>query len=154
VTARSQAHPPARWLYLLAAAPLLVAALALGGCGDGDDDDDDDDEIYQRVGRIAGTAELATYAYAASGAEGLYDYMADSVTERCTLEEVEAQLAAEDRPVNFGGFDGAHIDGETARVQLVLVYDDGDREVEWTFIETQGEFWRIIDVPGLGECAG
>ena len=41
------------------------------GCGGGEDVPED-----ERVRQINGVAELATNAYAAAGAEGVYDYLA------------------------------------------------------------------------------
>ena len=78
-----------RGAWWLAALPALMTGglLLVAACG-GDDDAD------PRVGRIGGVSELATYAYTDAGAEGLYDYLSEHVTDVCTKEQVTAALKA------------------------------------------------------------
>jgi hypothetical protein len=37
---------------------------------------------------------------------------------------------------------------------MVLIYDDGDKKVDWSFVQTQDGSWRIASLPGLQECGG
>lgn len=129
----------------LTSAALLIAAVA---CGSGDGQDD------ERIKQIGGVAELATYAYAGAGTDGLYDYLAPEVTQRCTKEQLRQELSAQPQPTGFRGLDRVEFQDGRAQATLTLVFRDRDQKVEWTFVQTAGASWRIVDLPGLQECAG
>lgn len=129
----------------LALAALVIAAAACGG-SDGQDD--------ERVKQIGGVAELATYAYAGAGTDGLYDYLAPQVTQRCSKEQFGQELSAQPQPTGFRGLDRVEFQDGRARASLTLIFRDHDQKVEWTFVQTADGSWRIVDLPGLKECAG
>ena len=127
-------------LALMTGGLLLVAA-----CG-GDDDAD------PRVGRIGGVSELATYAYTDAGAEGLYDYLSEHVTDVCTKEQVTAALAAHEQPTGWHQMKGVTFKSEdAATATVILIYSSERQEEEWTFVR-EGTVWRIDNVPGLESC--
>ncbi len=119
---------------------LLVAA-----CGDDDDAD-------PRVGQIGGVSELATYAYTGAGAEGLYDYLSEGVTDACTKEQVTEALAEHEQPTGWQQIkDVAFQDEDTATATVILIYRSERVDEEWTFVR-EGTSWRIVHVPGLESC--
>jgi hypothetical protein len=129
----------------MAALTPLVLVL---GCGGGGEDVSED----ERVRQINGVAELATNAYAAAGPEGLFDYLAKDVAERCPKEQLAAALGDEQTPEGFRGVSDAQIDGDEARAQVMHLFGDEERAAEWHFVLEDEESWRITSVPGLEEC--
>ena len=75
---------------MLVTGGLLLVAACTGG---GDPD--------QREGQIGGVSELATYAYSDAGAEGLYDYLSEDVTDACSKEQVTEALAEHEQPTGW-----------------------------------------------------
>ena len=132
----------------MAALPVLAAGglLLVAACGD-------DDNADPRVGRIGGVAELATYAYTDAGAEGLYDYLSERVTDACTKEQVTEALAAHEQPTGWGQIKDVTFQGEdAATATVILMYGSDRQEEEWTFVRQGTASWRIDDVPGLKSC--
>jgi hypothetical protein len=135
-------------MKITALAGLFVAILALlAACGGGDDNTDD-----PRVGEIGGVAELATYAYASAGPEGLYDYVAKTVKDKCSVEEFSADLKGAEEPTSFRGMKGVKFDGDTATATVVQIFEDMDKDVKWAFVDEGDGAWRIVDAPGLSDC--
>jgi hypothetical protein len=130
---------------------VLVSALAaLAACGD--DDDSDGNTGDPRISQIGGVAELATYAYAATEGEGLLDYVSSDIAENCTKDEVTEALADEPVPTGFRTMKDVKFDGEDrATATVVLITEDGDKEVEWSFVREGEDSWRIKEIPGLSE---
>jgi hypothetical protein len=128
---------------------LMVPVLVLAACGDDDDGDAND----ERLDQLGSTAEAATYAYAADGAAGLYDYVAQTVKDVCTIEQFEADLESADVPTSFRGMDGATFDGDSADATLIQIFDTEDRTVVWTFVDEGDNTWRVTTVPEQDECA-
>lgn len=139
-----------RWMKAMVWAALGMAVISLlGACGGGGGGQDD-----PRAKEVRGVAELATYAYAGSGPEGLYDYLAPEVAGRCTRAEFSQDLSDEQQPKGFRGITQVKFDGGRAVATIVLIYDGGDKKVDWTFVQTQDGSWRIVSLPGLQECGG
>jgi len=133
---------------------VIVASLAVVACGGYDDDDDDDGgDENAAVEQLGSTAEAATYAYAEDGPAGLYDYVAQTVKDACSVEEFEGDLAGTDTPTSFRGMEDAEIDGETATATVVLIFDTEDRAQEWSFVDEGKNTWRITTVPDMDECS-
>ena len=133
-----------RLAFLLAAIGALAAIVS--ACGNDEDD--------PRVGQIGGVSELATYAYAAAGPEGLYDYLSAEVAQRCPREQLVDALADEATPTGWRQIKDVEFDGEDrATATVILITRDGDRDVEWSFVD-EGGSWRIVDMPGLEKCGG
>ncbi len=130
-------------------AALVLTIATISACG-GDDDSSGD----ERVGKIGGVAELATYAYASAGTDGLYDYLAPVVTEKCTKAQLADDLGAEPAPSGFRGMEDVKFDGDQATATVIQIFRDHDENVEWTFVETDDGSWRISGLPGLEDCAG
>ena len=143
-------------MKLLTTACLLVAVLALAGACGGDDEDSSPGETGDpRISQIGGVAELATFAYASTGGEGLLDYLAEQIAENCTKEDIKRALADEPVPTGFKTIKDVKFDGDDrATATVVLITSDGDKEVEWSFIR-EGDSWRIVEIPSLSEedCA-
>jgi hypothetical protein len=132
-------------LPLLALSAALVVGL-VSACGGGSDNSD------PRVGEVGGVAELATYAYAAAGADGLYDYLAPSVTERCSREGLATALHDAELPTGWRQIKDVGFEGDKATATVIFTTPSGDREVKWTFQQgSQG--WRLLDLPGLEKCS-
>jgi len=138
-----------RWwpALLLTGFAVLVAGLA-SACG-GDDSSNSDDP---RVGQIGGIAELATYAYAAAGADGLYDYLAPSVTERCSRQGLAQALQDIELPTGWRQIKDVGFEGDKATATVIFTTPSGDREVKWTF-QQDSQGWRLLDLPGLDRCS-
>lgn len=130
------------------AAIALMAVFLLAACGGGGGQED------VRAKAVRGVAELATYAYAGSGPEGLYDYMAPQITERCSRAQFSQDLSEEQQPRGFRGITQVKFEDGSAVAAMVLIYEDGDKKVDWTFVQTQDGSWRIVSLPGLKECGG
>jgi len=124
-----------------------IAGVLVAGCGGGEDVSED-----ERVRQINGVAELATAAYASAGPEGLYDYLAEEVVAGCSKERLVKALEAAPVPDGFKVVSGVEFDGEEARANVVQVFGEEEREVEWTFVEEGEESWRLAQVPGLEAC--
>ena len=143
-------------MKLMTIACLLVAVIALAGaCGGDDEDGSPGDTGDPRISQIGGVAELATYAYASVGGEGLLDYLASQIAENCTKEDIKRALADEPVPTGFKTIKDVKFDGDDrATATVVLITSDGDKEVEWSFIR-EGDSWRIVEIPSLSEedCA-
>ncbi len=136
-----------RGAWRLAALPALVIGglLLVAACGD-------DDDVDPRVGRIGGVSELATYAYAGAGAEGLYDYLSADVTDACSKEQVTAALASHEQPTGWQQIKDVTFQGEDAAAATVILIYSSDRQAEeWTFVR-EDTVWRIDGVPGLESC--
>lgn len=118
---------------------------------------------------IGGVAEAATLAYVEFGPAGLYDYMAPEVLAKCPKERFERALSDQDVPVTFRDLSDLKFDGDRATAEVVQAFkrEDSivDRTVQWVFrrVTTATETpapgvaiseWRLIDVPGLGNCGG
>jgi hypothetical protein len=123
-----------------------IAGIVLASCGGGDDVPED-----ERERQVNGVAELATAAYAAAGAEGLYDYLAEEVAATCSKESLVKALEGEPVPDGFKSVSGVEFDGEEARANVVQLFGEEEREVEWTFVQG-GDSWRLTQVPGLEAC--
>lgn len=139
-----------RWwpaLLLVVSAALVVGLTS--ACG-GDDSADSDDP---RVGQIGGVAELATYAYAAAGADGLYDYLAPQVIQHCSREGLAKALQDLELPTGFRGMEGVKFDGEKGRATVVLIFGTKDEKVQWVFVRAPDDGWRIVEAPGLERCS-
>ena len=136
------------WPALLLAGFAALAAGLASACG-GDDSASDD----PRVGQIGGVAELATYAYAAAGAEGFYDYLAPEVTQRCSREGLIRAFQDMDLPTGFRGLEGVRFDGEKGRATVILIFGREDKKVQWAFVEAPDQGWRIAEAPGLDGCS-
>ncbi len=132
------------WAAIASMAVFLLAAC--GGGGGGEED--------VRAKAVRGVVELATYAYAGSGPEGLYDYMAPQVTERCSRAQFSQDLSGEPQPKGFRGITQVKFEGDAAVAAMVLIYEGGDKKVDWTLVQTQDGSWRIVSLPGLKECGG
>jgi hypothetical protein len=124
-----------------------IAGVLLVGCGGGDDVPED-----ERERQVTGIAELATAAYAAAGAEGLYDYLATDVTATCAKESLVKALEGEPVPDGFKAVSGVEFDGDEARAKVVQVFGEEEREVAWTFAREGDDSWRLTQVPGLEAC--
>ena len=125
-----------------------LAQLAFIACGDDDPELSDD----ERVRQIAGVTELAANAYAAAGPEGLYDYLAPQVTERCSKPNLVATLDEQDIPDGFRRLASVEFDGTEATARVVQLFGDEERETDWVFASLSVNTWRLIDVPGLDRC--
>lgn len=133
-------------------AALLISALApiaLSACGSGDAGPPDD----ERTRQIAGVSELATNAYASVGPEGLYDYLAPQITERCSKEALVEALKDQPMPDGFRRVAGVEFDGDDARARVVQIFADGERESEWIFVSLSAGVWRLVNLPSLERCA-
>ncbi len=133
-------------VFALALATSAAAALAIA-CG-GDEATDD-----PRASKIGAISENATYAYAEAGADGLYDYLAASVTGKCTAEEVQQDLDGQPVPTGWRQVKDIEFGSATATATVIVITADGDVEQEWSFAE-EGDSWRITSIPGLEDCAG
>ncbi len=136
-----------RGAWRLATLPVLItgALLLVAACSDGDDPD-------PQVGQIGGISELATYAYAGAGVEGLYDYLSEHVTEACTKEQAAEALAEHEQPTGWQQIKDVTFQGEdAATATVILIYRSDRQEEEWTFVR-EGTKWRIDNVPGLENC--
>jgi hypothetical protein len=134
-------------LALAALTPALFAA-----CGGGDDVPEG-----ERARQVSGVAELAANAYAAAGADGLYDYLSSEVVANCSKQGLATALADQPVPEGFVRTSNVNFDGDKARAKIVQRVQDGagtkDVEVEWTFVSA-GDSWRLSNVPGLERCSG
>lgn len=120
------------------------------GCGGGDDVPED-----ERERQINGVAELATAAYAAAGAEGLYDYLAEDVAAECSKEGLVKALDGEPVPDGFKTVSNVDFDGDEARANVMQLFGEEEKEVQWTFVqegEEGQESWRLTEIPGLEAC--
>ena len=129
-----------------------IAPLAVGiACGGGQDLPED-----ERVRQVSGVAELAANAYAAAGADGLYDYLAPEVVANCSKQGLATALASQPVPEGFVRTSSVNFDGDSARAKIVQRVQDGagtkEVEVEWTFA-LAGDSWRLNHVPGLEGCS-
>ena len=130
-----------------------VAPLAIGlACGGGDDVPQD-----ERARQVSGVAELAANAYAAAGADGLYDYLSPDVIVNCSKQGLVTALSDQPVPEGFVRSSSVNFDGDRARAKIVQRVQDGagtkEVEVEWTFASIGGS-WRLTHVPGLERCTG
>jgi hypothetical protein len=135
---------PARPILCVAAlAPLALTV----GCG-GDSDVPDD----ERARQVSGVAELATNAFAAVGPSGLYDYLAQDVAERCSPDALNEALAGEPVPEGFKRIDNVQLDGSEARADVIQLFGEEERAVQWSFVLEDEQSWRITGLPGLDAC--
>jgi hypothetical protein len=118
----------------------------MAGCGGGDDVPED-----ERQRQVNGVAELATAAYAAAGAEGLYDYLAEEVAAKCSKESLVRALEGEPVPDGFKSVSNVDFDGAEAKATVVQLFGEEEREVEWTFVQ-EADSWRLTHAPGLEAC--
>jgi len=133
---------------LLLAGALTAAAVTGFACG-GDDDANDD----PRAAQVGAVSENATYAYADDGAAGLYDYLATDVTDKCTVEQVQADIKDEPAATGWRQTRDFKFDGDIATATVIVITAGGDADQEWSFVK-EGDSWRITSVPGLEDCAG
>jgi len=128
-------------------APLAIAI----ACGGGNDVTED-----ERARQVGGVAELAAGAYAAAGANGLYDYLAPEVIANCSKQGLAAALASQPVPEGFVRTSSVNFDGDTARAKIIQRVQDGagtkEVEAEWTFVSA-GDSWRLTHVPGIEGCS-
>jgi hypothetical protein len=129
---------------------LLVLPVIGLACADGQGPGATEDE---RVLQIRGVAELATYAYASHGADGLYDYLAPSVLAGCSPTELAAALADKELPSGFRDARVVELNGGEAIAEVTLLYGDEARTERWRFALTAGGLWRLTGIPGMEECA-
>jgi hypothetical protein len=135
-------------MRMLSLTAVTVLALALLACGDDDDAADD-----PRTLQIGALSETATGAWASAGPEGLYDYLAASVTGRCPREQLAAALADEAQPTGWRQIKDVEFNGDDeASATVIIITAAGDEESAWTFSRVSGENWRISDLPGLENC--
>jgi len=134
------------------AVALASSAAFVAACGGGDDVPED-----ERARQVSGIAELAAGAYAAAGADGLYDYLSPEVVANCSKQGLATALAGQPVPEGFVRTSSVAFDGDNARAKIVQrVQDNGgikEVEVEWTFVSVD-DSWRLTHVPGLEECTG
>lgn len=124
-------------------------ALLAAACGNENRSPVDLEEIRQ----ISGVAELATNAYASAGPEGLYDYLAPGVTERCSKNGLVEAMSGQELPSGFRKIEEVAFEPDgNARVKVVQAFGDSERTIEWVFIRTDEGGWRLTEVPGLEEC--
>ena len=131
-----------RGAWRLAALSMLVTGglLLVAACSGGGDPD-------QRVGQIGAVSELATYAYADAGPEGLYDYLAERVTDACSKEQVTAALAEREQPTGWQQIRDVTFENEaTAFGTVILIYGSERVREDWTFVR-EGTSWRIAGSP-------
>ena len=128
---------------VLLTAVLLAAALA--ACSDDDDDGGD-----QNAAQIGALSENATYAIVDDGGAGLYDYLATSVTEQCTQEQVDETFDGSSI-TGWKQIDDIELTGNQATANVIVLIDGEEAEQTWTFVR-EGEAWRITSLPGLTEC--
>lgn len=128
---------------------VIAGAFFSVGCGGGDDVPED-----ERVRQLSGVAELATTAYSAAGPEGLYDYLAEDVAAECPKEELVTALEVEPVPDGFKSVNGVEFEGDQARANVVQLFGEEERQVEWSFVREGEESWRLTHVPGLEACQG
>lgn len=133
----------------LALATAALFPLSLVACGGGDSDVPNDEQVRQ----ITGVAELATNAYSAAGPEGLYDYLAKEVAEKCSTEAIARALEGQPIPEGFRGISDVRFDGSEATANVTQLFVDKERQVEWRFVLEDDTNWRLTHVPGLEGCA-
>jgi hypothetical protein len=106
---------------------------------------------------VGGVAELAAGAYAAAGADGLYDYLAPEVIANCSKRGLAAALTGQPVPEGFVRTSSVTFDGDNATAKIVQRVQDGsetkEEEVEWTFVLVD-DSWRLTHVPGSEGCRG
>ena len=129
-------------------AGLLTFPLLAAACGDDEDAADADDPRRDEIG---GVAAAAIGAYASVGPEALADYMSEGALQRCPKEQLQVALVEEPLPTGFKQLNGVNFDGDTARATITISTKDGDRDIDWTYVEQDGN-WRISDMPGLENC--
>ena len=109
----------------------------------------------ERVRQVSGVAQLAANAYAAAGADGLYDYLAPEVIANCSKQGLATALAGQPVPEGFVRTSNVSFDGDKARAKVVQEFDaagEATKLVEWTFASV-GDSWRLTHVPGLERCS-
>lgn len=136
-------------MRLILAWCVVALVTAVAGCGGDDDDAPNQDD--ERINQIGGVAEAATYAYAATNGEGLLDYLAANIAEKCTREDVNRALTGEPVPIGLEEIKDVKFDGDRATATVVLTTRDGEEEQTWTFVREGGESWRIKELPPLSE---
>ena len=118
------------------------------GCGDNDSAPGD-----ARISQIGGITETAVDAWASAGPDGLYDYLASSVTGRCSKARVAQALASREQPSGFGTMKNFEFTAQNqASGTVVLLTKAGNKEETWLYSE-EGSSWRITNLPGLEGCA-
>ena len=134
---------------LMSAATVLVltgTATFVASCSD-----DDDTENDPALGQIAALSETASFAFTEDGPDGIYDYLATSVTEVCGKEEFREALARGLIPTGWRKTSDIVVTADTATASVVLITEGGDVTQDWTFA-LEDESWRIESIPGLEEC--
>ena len=111
----------------------------------------------ERALQVSGVAALAAGAYAAAGADGLFDYLAPQVIANCSKQGLAAALNGQPMPEGFVRTSSVTFDGDSATAKIVQRVQDGsgtkEEEVEWTFVLVD-DSWRLTHVPGLEGCRG
>ena len=136
----------------LLACLLVFMAAPVAACGGGDNNNSA--APLDKLAQIGGVAELAADAWAAAGPAGLYDYLDASVTARCTKPQLEAALKDQELPTAFHGMESVVFQSTDAHATLNLIFHNDHRKVEWVFVPTAANSWRLTSVPGLEKCGG
>ena len=129
------------------AAVALTLAAFIAACGGGSAIPDD-----PRVLKIGSVAEEATYAYAADGPAGLYDFLSPDVRDRCSKDQFGQVLAGREAPTGFRGLKKVEFRGEEALVTVIFIVRDHDEDVEWVFAPGTEDNWYLSQVPGIEGC--
>jgi hypothetical protein len=131
---------------------LLAAMAALGAsaaCGGGDDDDVSDQDAAQ----IGSLSENATYAIIDEGGAGLYDYLAESVTNQCTEEQVAEAFDSSPNVTGWKQITDIELTSNEATATVIVLIDGEEEDQPWEFVRA-GDSWRISALPGLEDCTG
>jgi hypothetical protein len=135
--------------YRIALALISVVVLAaVSACGDDDDNSGD-----SRASAVGAASENAVGAWVANGAQGLHGYLAQSVTEHCSVQALANVLEGQPDPTAWRNTkDFAFAADDKATATVILVVAGKDVEQSWSFVNENGS-WRITDLPGLSTCA-
>jgi hypothetical protein len=124
----------------------IAAMLTLAACS-GDDDDGGD----QSAAQIGSLSENATYAYIDDGGAGLYDYLATSVTDQCSKDQVNDTFQDGPNVTGWRQIKDIELTGNDATATVIVIVDGEDENQPWTFAR-EGDSWRISSLPGLEAC--
>jgi hypothetical protein len=130
--------------FVLAGMVMTMGVLA--ACSDDEGDGDD-----QNAGQIGSLSENATYAMIDDGGAGLYDYLAETVTQNCTEERVSELVDEGPEITAWKQIDNIELTGNDARATVIVLVDGEETEQPWSFTRV-GDSWRISGMPGLEEC--
>ena len=125
---------------------IVAAMVTVAACGD--DDDSGGDQSASQIGSLS---ENATYAYIDDGGAGLYDYLAISVTDQCTKNQVNSAFQGGPNITGWRQIKDIELTGNDATATVIVIVDGEDEDQPWTFAR-EGDSWRITSLPGLEEC--